>query len=247
MMIWSCREKKQIDVKQPVIESVHLNGDDTTVIFVDAGDIITLDVSVSDNSALNQLLLNIHPAEDEHTHSGAGHAGGEGRLNSGKWGKEEIVNLSGTSHTHTWQLEVPDTVGGNWHATLSLIDDVGNSAIPYTILIHVANSNLPVITGSTVPAEDATQTIYMQQGGQLTVDGEALDPDILDTMFVHMMWYNGFPGDTLAVPITGAGTGMAFQGLSFNGAVEGTYRIVIEAFDTLGYHGIWDRKVIVGN
>jgi hypothetical protein len=241
----ACREKKTIDVQEPEIVSVNVDGSSTSSVIKTAGDVISFEVNLSDNSGLNQVQISLHNANDGHSHSGGGHTGDEDRLNSGNWGFSEVVTISGTSAQHTWELQIPDSIGGKWHALFTVLDEVGLVGESYTVLIEVGNGNLPLITATTFPITDETGTIHMSNGNNLNVSGLASDVDGLKKFIVYMQNLNGQTGDTLDIPIIGDGQAMAFGPANFYQSNEGTFRIVIEAKDSLGYVGKWDAKVVV--
>jgi hypothetical protein len=244
-VLYSCRENKQVDVKEPVIESVLLDGIETTSIVRQAGTTILVDVNVSDNTELNQLQLNLHAAWDGHVHDGDGHPGGEERLTSGTWAKNEVINISGTNKSHQFELNIPDTVAGNWHIMITALDEIGLVSRTYTALITVENVNLPVISCNTSPMYDATQTITTSPGTQLFVSGLAEDPTGLKNFWVRIANYSGASTDTLTIPIVGDGYSMAFNSASFYVPGIGKYRVIIEAQDSMGYKGLWDAKLLV--
>ena len=243
--IVACREKKQIDVQPPVFASVTVDGSSLTTIEAVAGETLHILANVTDNTDLNQVQISLHAAEDGHAHGGSGHQGGEGRLNVGTWAFSQIVNISGTSSQQQWDLQVPDSIGGNWHIFLSLLDDVGLVGNTYTVLVHVNNQNLPEVTGSTIPMTDENGTVHVSVGNNLQVMGETNDLQGIKRFFAYMRNSDGVTGDTLNINIVGEGYSMAFGPANFNQPHEGTFRIVIEAMDSLGYRGKWDAKVIV--
>lgn len=201
--------------------------------------------NVTDNTDLNQVQISLHAAEDGHSHPGSGHQGGEDRLNVGSWGYSQIINISGTSATREWDLQIPDTVAGNWHILFTLLDDVGLVGATYNVLLQVTNDNLPEVTGATIPMPDAAGIVHVSQGNYLQVSGETNDIDGISKFFCYMQNVNGVTGDTLFIPIIGEGYSMAFGPASIIQLNEGTFRVVIEARDSLGYWGKWDAKVIV--
>ncbi|MBX7052590.1 MAG: DUF4625 domain-containing protein [Flavobacteriales bacterium] len=243
--MFSCRDQEQVDVKTPVIESVEMDGIAASTVVKQAGETLVLDVHLTDNTALNQLQIDLHPADDGHVHDADGHAGGEGRLTNGYWAMNEIINISGTSFHQQWQLQIPDSIAGNWHILLSVMDEIGLVSKTYCLLVTVENANLPTISANTFPAYDATGTIYLSNGVPLEIDGLAEDPDGLSKLWVRMSNYAGVSADTLDIPIIGDGHTMAFGTASFNTTGNGNYRIIVEAQDSLGYKAIWDAKVIV--
>lgn len=240
----ACRSKDPIDVKAPVIEAFTIDGVATSAVTKDAGQTISVSVSFSDNETLNQVQINVHAASNGHSHDGNGHAGGEDRMNSGSWIVSEVINLSGESASHVWDLHIPDSVAGNWHILISALDDLGNVAITYNALLTVTNANLPIITANTNPLSDTTGTVYISAGSGFQISGQATDANGLSRMFVHLDSNTGISGDTLEIPISGDGHTMAFGPASFNNSVLGAYRIVVEAIDSLGYKKIWDAKVV---
>ncbi len=242
--LMACRSKDPIDVKAPVIEAFTIDGVATNSVTRVAGQTLSIAVSLTDNTALNQVQINVHAASNGHSHEGNGHEGGEDRINSGSWIVSEVINLSGESATHAWDLHIPDSVAGNWHILISALDDLGNVAITYNALLTVTNANLPIISASTIPLSDTTGTVYISAGSGFQVTGQATDANGLSRMFVHFDSNTGISGDTLEIPISGDGHTMAFGPASFNNSVLGTYRIVVEAIDSLGYKKIWDAKVV---
>lgn len=245
LALMACKDKKSIDVQPPVIGSVLADGSAASSIVKQAGEILHLTVNVTDNSDLNQLQLILHQAQDGHTHSGNGDQGGQDRLNSGYWGYSEVVNLSGTSAQHEWDIQIPDSIAGHWHVMFALLDEVGLVATTYTLLVEVTNENIPVITGTTFPISDDSGTVHISAGNNLNISGQTADVDGLKRFFVYMQNANGVTGDTLDIPIIGDGHSMAFGPATFNQGNIGTFRVVIESMDSLGYHGKWDAKVIV--
>ncbi len=240
----ACRSKDPIDVQLPVIESMTIDGVATTEVTRIAGQTIIVAVDLTDNTALNQVQINVHQAVNGHFHEGSGYIGGEGRLNSGSWVVSEVVNLSGTSANHSWELHIPDSVAGNWHILISAIDDLGNAAITYNALLTVTNENLPIISATVTPPADSTGTVYINAGNGFQLSGQATDPNGLSRMFVRLANFDGIGGDTLNITIAGDGHTMAFGPSSFNNSVLGNYRIIVEAIDSLGYRAVWDAKVV---
>jgi hypothetical protein len=194
---------------------------------------------------LNQVQLNIHPADDGHTHAGSGSTGGEDRLNAGDWTFNEIVNLSGTSASHSWTIHIPDSVGGYWHVEVSVLDEVGYTATPYVASVHVTNANIPVVSATTTPAVDSGGTVHLGAGESLEVNGNAMDTDGLAQLFIHLDNSAGTVLQQIDIPIFGGGSNISFGPATFGGAPIGNYRVVIEARDSLGYWGIWDARVKV--
>jgi Domain of unknown function (DUF4625) len=242
-----CRPDTKIDVIAPEFAALTMNGYDTTTWEVAAGDTLNVVVGLSDNEAVDEMQAVIHGAEDGHTHSGYGHGGGEFHLNSGTWQWSEVRPFAGpnTIRNEYIQLIVPDTLAGNWHLVITAKDRVGNTSKEYVALITVNNQELPLVTGTTTPAADATGTVYLTTGAALLLDGAVEDADGLAEIKTYLMTYSGGTGEVTPVAMQGVPTAWTFQGVSFDNAQPGTYRVVIEAKDALGHRRYWDRRVIV--
>jgi len=247
LVLGGCRPDTKIDVIAPEVIALTLNGYDTTTWEVAAGDTLNVVVGLSDNEVVDEMQVVIHGAEDGHTHSGYGHVGGEFHLNSGAWQWSEVRSFAGpnTIRNESIQLIVPDTLAGNWHMVVTAKDRVGNSSKEYAALIQVSNQDLPLITGTTTPAADATGTIYLTTGATLLLNGTVEDADGLVEIKTYLMTYSGITGEITPVAMQGIQTAWTFQGVSFDNAQPGTYRVVIEAKDAQGQRRYWDRRVIV--
>jgi len=187
----------------------------------------------------------VHDAENGHTHDGSGHAGGEMRLNSGAWGKQDVFQVDNTSAAILVEVIVPDSIAGQWHLVVNALDQVGNVSNDYTVLLHVSNDDLPVITGVTNPAADATGTVFLTEGSPLYLAGTVSDPDSLSEVITYIMTLAGQVADTTFIAMSGHPTQLSFPELNLNQVQTGVYRVVIEASDKLGNRRFWDNKVIV--
>lgn len=245
MLVAACRKDTKIDVVAPQVGSVSINGGDSIAYSVAAGSVLQVAIEVTDNDRLNEVRLIIHDAENGHVHEGTGHVGGEFRLNSGNWGKQDVFQADNTSAVFNFDIAVPDTIAGNWHLVVNALDQVGNVSKDYTILLHVYNEDLPQITGVTTPAADATGTVYMSPGNTLYLFGFASDPDGIAELYTYISTITGQTSDTTYISLSGTPTAQSFPEMSFDQAQTGTYRVVIEATDTLGNRRLWDNRVIV--
>ena len=171
--IVACRPDTKIDVIPPQVASVEVNGADSTVFSVMAGDTLNVVIGLSDNESLNEMRLVIHDADNGHVHTGVGHAGGEFHLNSGDWGKEEIIEFTDRRSTQNEviQVIVPDTIAGNWHLVVTAMDQVGQVSAEYTVLLKVENPDLPFISVTTWPLINQEGIVYMSADSTLTVSG----------------------------------------------------------------------------
>jgi len=245
--LFGCRKDTKIDVIKPEVTSLTINGLNSTVFEIEAGDTLDVGVGLFDNEAIDEMHMDIHDAEDGHTHIGSGHSGGEFHLNSGEWEVHNVKQFGGstTVQNEFLQVIVPDTIAGNWHLVITARDRVGNESDEYTALIRVVNPNFPSITGTTVPAADVTGTIYLATGATLFLSGIVEDADGLAEINTYLMTYSSITGEITPIVMEGSNTIWSFEGVSFDNAQPGTYRVVIEAKDLLGHRRYWDRRVIV--
>jgi hypothetical protein len=245
LLLFACREKSKVDVLAPTISRVAVDGEDSTVIILTAGENITISIDMLDNMGLNEVQFNIHPAEDGHVHDGDGHAGGEERLNTGSWFADGRADVSGTSANKEFELSVPDSIAGNWHLAVNLLDEVGERATEKVLLIRVVNANLPSLSVQTNPALNADGNVNLAEGSNLIVNGLAEDNDGLT--FLHVFVTNAFgdADDTTNITIAGNAIAQAFSNLSFDNFPEGEYRLIVEAGDSLGYERKWDALIFV--
>ena len=241
----SCREKNKVDVVPPLLNLVTIDGDDSTSVTLTAGENITIRVEMTDNMGLNELQFNIHPAENGHTHSADGHGGGEERLNSGVWFDDGRADVNGTSAVHEFQLTVPDDIAGNWHLSVNLLDEVGEKAIERIVLIKVENDNLPSLNITTIPALGADGNLTLVEGSELTVNGEAMDPDGLEYLYVFVVNSSGNTEDTTEILLIDNPTGQIFNGVGFDNFPEGEFRLIVEAIDTFNFVRKWDALIYV--
>lgn len=242
----ACRPDTKIDVIPPQVTSVEVNGSDSTVVTVMAGDTIDVAIALSDNESLNEMRLVIHDAENGHTHEGSGHAGGEFHLNSGDWGKEDIIEFGNRSATRNEVVRVivPDTIAGNWHLVVTTMDQVGQVSAEYTVLLKVENPDLPVITLTTWPIINNEGIVYMQADSTLTLSGTVEDMHGVDVILVYSMSALGTIGEVDTIDNEVNSLVLDFQGATFDAVPAGTFRVVVEAIDVLGSRRISDAKVI---
>jgi major membrane immunogen (membrane-anchored lipoprotein) len=243
ILLTACRDKDPVDVAVPAFDFVHVNDSLSNEYEVLAGQTITIQVKASDNVELRQLKMEIHPAEDGHTHDGEGTQGGEDSPNVGSWAYSDIVNLSGTTETRTWTLTVPDSIGGHWHCEFLLIDHVGNESAQYVTTLIIENPDLPVITGTTTPAA-VNGEITIVIGDILYVSGTTDDPDGIVDVNVWLQNESGNIVGMVDVPANGS-TGVDFSNLTFDQATAGHYKLIIQAFDTNGFEGRWGTELHV--
>jgi hypothetical protein len=246
VLAFGCRRDTKIDVLAPEVSLLTVNGLDTAVVEVMAGDTLDIQVALTDNDALDEMRVIIHASENGHTHAGSGYTSGEYSLNSGKWMKEEIVQLQRIQSVNNEQVQaiVPDTIAGNWHLVVTAMDRVGNVSEEYAVLIKVTNDDLPTIEGTTSPAPSSDGIVYMSVGNTLTLDGVVSDADSVQSIRAYAI-INGLVGEITNIAMAGTPPIHTFQGVTFDDADAGSYRVVIEAIDTEGNLRLWDRRVVV--
>lgn len=243
LFAFSCREKNQIDVKPPTVESLTINGDAENHQTVNAGSVLEIDYAIKDNSGLESCLFSIHPANDGHTHTGNGSTGGEQRLTSGNWSFQETNSASGTSYSNQHTLQVPDSIGGVWHVEVTAKDDIGYKTSK-VVSLNVANSHLPSISIVTCSPEISNDGfIYAAAGSSVSIVAMAHDTDNLNAVYIRLI---GSSGNTISqqnIPVSGST--VTFGPVNYQNSLPGEYRIVIDAFDLQGYHSVWDTRLKV--
>ena len=175
------------DSIEPVIQQVVVNGSLLTIDTVQAGVDFSVDVSVADNQALNQLKISIHPADDNHQHPGLDTIEVT-HPNIGTWTETRVIQLTGTSESVSTLFTVPDSIGGTWHLNVELIDTGGNLSPGYFTILEVENDQLPVfsLTG-TVPELDENGIMHLAPGEVPLLLGSVEDPNGLDSLWVQTL------------------------------------------------------------
>lgn len=94
------------------------------------GESIQVSATLTDNEELNQYKLEIH-YDDGHGHKSTMHGGSE-------WEFEEIVSISGKSHTINQSVKIPDNPKhGKYHVIIECTDKAGNEAAPAVVDIKI--------------------------------------------------------------------------------------------------------------
>lgn len=235
----ACKKDKE-DSTKPVINAVKVNGAVAEEHDVDAGSTLVLEITTSDNNALNQLKVNIHGADDGHTHGGG--PGESVEPNVGTWSETRIFDLDGKSDVRTVSFEVPTTIAGHWHVEVALIDDDGNEADEYVTTLHVENSYFPVITFSTTPAA-VDGEITMAVNESVLLDGSVSDPDGLASIHFELESEAGAVIWEYEAPSV-SGTSMDFIAQPAGPITEaGEYHLHVHATDNAGYTAEWEVHV----
>lgn len=240
---FSCRDKSQVDVKAPTIESLTINGSNDNSMTLAASSTIDVAYSLKDNIDLANCTLSIHPASNGHSHTGDGSHGGENKLPSGpSWSVQETTPVSGSTHSGQKSIQIPDSVAGIWHVEVIGVDAVGQSA-SRAISLTVTNSNLPVISiTSCSPEISSDGMMHLTAGTPIHIVAMANDPNNLASVYIKLFDGQGNSIHQQSVPVSG--TTVNFPA-NFTNTAVGTYRIVLDATDILGYRAIWDVPVKV--
>jgi hypothetical protein len=237
-------KKDDEDTARPVISSVKVNGTVSTEHEVNASETVTVEVYSTDNKELNQLKVEIHSADDGHSHT-------EGSTeevlppNIGVWSDSRIISLSGTSSTNTVEFAIPAAIAGHWHVEVLLIDKDGNEAIEYVTTLHVENSNLPTFAITATPAV-TNYEIETVVGGTVVLTGTVADPDGLTD--IHVELENEETGEVIFEQELIGVTGTSFDLGTINIgpiATAGHYHLHLHATDALNYMGEWAVDVHV--
>jgi len=242
LILASCKKESE-DSTKPIINSVKINGIVADEHEMNAGETFTIEVSTSDNESLNQLKVNIHSADDGHTHDEA--SGEVDAPNIGVWSETQILNISGTSNTQSLTLDIPAVVAGHWHVEVMLIDEQGNEALEYVTTLHVVNTNLPIMNVVSVPAA-VDYEISIAPGGTITITGTITDDDGLDSGHVELE--NETTGEIVwEQNLTGvSGTSFDLGSILVGPIIDaGHYHLHIHMIDADGYTGEWAVEVHV--
>jgi hypothetical protein len=244
VILASCKKDEE-DTTRPVIGSVKVNGAVADEHDVEAGTTISIEVAMTDNKELNQLKVDIHSADDGHTHGDDG--GGEEveEENIGVWSDTRIISVSGESDTETLSFTIPNTIKGHWHIEVSLIDKDGNEAVEYVTTLHVENANLPVFEITTNPAI-VNGEIELEIGGTFLLSGTITDPDGFE--HIHIEVEDEATGTVIweqEVTVVAGNTITLTDILVGPFAAAGDYHIHIHAEDTAGFEGEWGTHVHV--
>lgn len=215
----SCK-KDDPDKEAPVIVSVTEPADGDTLM---AGSELHVEVNITDNEALSQLKLDIHSAEDGHSH-------GKVAANA-YWEQIVLIDLSGTSQTIHEHVEIPATVAaGHYHVIVTAVDQAGNVSefVERDIVIRNPDDLVAPVISITAPANNtsiAAGTAFQLQAGitdngilsKLEVTASNGSTSVLD--------WDAETGDVATYTLD--------QSFSTNGWAAGNYTLKIKAFDSV--------------
>jgi hypothetical protein len=235
--------KSDVDTTLPEITKVLVDGTEADVHTIQAGEMMEVVFNVSDNENLKQIKLNVHPADDGHSH-GSGSASTD-QPNVGTWTYSKIYDVEGKSVSRNLSLSVPIDIAGTWHLEFMALDESGNEAVEKVVTLTVNNDELPVIQVTSSPEISASAMFELTASNPvLTLDATAADASGIDSVYISatseagvevfsQSWdaANAFEFGTGAVQIT-------FPGVDL-------YDLEIRALDVNGYENIWIREVQV--
>ncbi|TVR86902.1 MAG: DUF4625 domain-containing protein [Saprospirales bacterium] len=93
---------------------------DPNTIKIMGGEILTVDALITDDIALSQLKIDIHPNFDCHGHR---------TMSTEDWLLLDLVDLEGSEVEEVFEFEVPEMVtAGFYHMQLRVVDQAGNSS-----------------------------------------------------------------------------------------------------------------------
>lgn len=175
---------KDSDEEAPKITQVKINGSAATDhMHVDAGTTMTVEVTMTDNEALNQLKIDLHPNDDGHTHGDDSESEGGA---DGSWEVLEITNLSGTEQTVTRSYAVPNDIRGEWHLGILAIDEEGNEADEFFTDIDIENEIIPLIQVETINGVAPGDEFDTAEGETIMFTGTVSDDNGLAHIHVEI-------------------------------------------------------------
>ncbi len=241
LAVVGCRKKD--DSNPPVIEYLKVNGVESQSHNLEAGSTIEVEMRLVDDVELNQVKVNIHPADDGHTHEGGGGVGEVTTGNVGVWTDNRIINLAGKSVDQALTYSVPISISGHWHIEVLLIDEQGNEAEEYVTTLYVENANLPTITLTTDPVVEGNE-VGLVPGGVLTVTALIEDEDGVGEVHIEVEYPDGalfalFNFDGAGETAFTAGP----QAITFTNA--GHYHLHVEATDGNGMSNMSELHIHV--
>lgn len=187
--LFSLAACNKTDEEAPVISEVRING--TLAgdhVHVDAGETVEISVRVTDNEALGQLKIDIHAEDDGHSHDG--HLQGSGSA-QGQWEELVIIELQGTDQTVVRTFTAPNTVRGEWHLGLRVLDEAGNESPERIIELDIDNDIIPLIAVESVNGQSPNDEVEVEAGAMITFVGTVTDNAGLDEVHIEVKLEDG--------------------------------------------------------
>lgn len=153
------------DDNKPEITSFNfLNGNS-----IAAGDSLSFRVSFTDDVALSEAFVEIHPNFEGHSH---------GKVNT-KFSDSKILELQGTQDAHIVNFEIPtNSAAGPYHIEISVLDQEGNRSDVKVLAFEITQTGQPVFTS--IPT-----TIDASPGQSFNVSFEVQDDiDLKEVSYV---------------------------------------------------------------
>lgn len=234
--------QSDVDTTLPEITQVSIDGHVSASHAIQAGEQMQVSVTVKDDEQLKQIKINVHAADDGHSH-GSG-SGAVNQPNVGTWSYSKIIDVAGATATANVNLIVPNDIIGSWHLEVMAIDESGNEALEKVITLSVTNDELPIIEVILNPESSSSLIELSSSNPVLYLDATVTDASGIDSLYVLVTTEGGLEVFSQSID--------ANDVIEFNsGNIEinfpgvGLYDVEIRALDVNGYENIWMREVQV--
>jgi hypothetical protein len=228
--IFACRDHEQVDILPPTIEAIYLDDVPVSSITIEQGTTHTIAIQASDNKSIATIRY-VATANETFPNP-----------NFGTWDLQGTQQVDGNSDLYEYTITAPDSISMAMNIVFTVTDDNGYQD-QVTMLLQVTNAQKPTITGTTIPAANSEDLITLNDGDNLLVSGEATDPDGLSSLKVMLWDMNNNIISSSDISITG--NPQSFSNASFDNAVVGQFRVVIQAIDLTGQVSLWGRFITV--
>jgi hypothetical protein len=239
-LVYSCRS--DADTTAPEIKSVTVDGMESDSHTILAGEIMQVVLDLHDNENLKQVKVNVHAADDGHTH-GSG-SGAVGQPNVGSWSYSKIIDIAGQHATADLNLTVPLDIAGEWHLEVMAIDASGNEAVEKVVSLQVVNAELPVISVMTTPASADNPILLPISNPTITLNAYVMDASGIDSLFFQATTEEGVLVFSQALD-AGDLTEFYSGNVDITFLAVGVYDVEVRALDVNGYENLWMREVEV--
>ncbi len=187
--LFSLAACNKTDEEAPVIAEVRVNGALAgDHVHIEAGEPVEISIRVTDNEALGQLKIDIHADDDGHSHDGHSHGSGSAQ---GQWEELEIINLEGTDRTIVRTFNVPNTVRGEWHLGIRVLDEAGNESPERIVELDIDNEIIPLITVESVNGQSPNDEVEVEAGAMIAFVGTVTDNAGLDEVHIEVKLEDG--------------------------------------------------------
>ncbi|MEN9949043.1 MAG: hypothetical protein RL106_1866 [Bacteroidota bacterium] len=239
-LVYSCRP--DADTTAPEINSITVDGMEADTHTILAGDVMQVVLDLHDNENLKQVKVNVHAADDGHTH-GSG-SGAVGQPNIGSWSYSRIIEVEGQHATADLNLTVPFDIAGEWHLEVMAIDASGNEAVEKVVNLQVINAELPIISVVTTPASTDSPMLLPINNPTITFNAYVMDASGIDSLFFQATTEAGEL--VFSQALDGEDVTEFYSGnVDITFPAVGLYDVEVRALDVNGYENIWMREVQV--